>query len=216
VASEAEIQEGYRRLRLKLEDEAEKQKEKLAKKAGHKIQLWFKSDRKLHGDVAFSLSFWESGKRMHGGGDEMMFVCRRHVQAPKVQPFEVVSPKTKAGPRGCDGLIPGGLVQAGRVICPHCQTHHHTEQIGDSIFYRTTMSKAADILAYWWRKLNCDADIYVKYTPADPRVILMGRAVGLEKARRLKGLTVYPLERIIKDTAAGSTVESRFKALLTA
>lgn len=200
----------------RLEAEATAHAESAAKKAGHKIQLWFKSDRTAHGLVAYSLSFWESGKRLHGGGDEMMFVCRRHAGAPRVAPFEVSSPKTRATSRGCDGLIPGGLAVGDRIICPHCQTAHRTDQIGDSIFYRTTMTKAADVLAGWWRKLGCDADIYVKYAPTDPRVILMGRAVGLEKARKLKGLTIYPLERIIKDTAVGSTVESRFKALLTA
>lgn len=216
MATEAERAEGFRILTEKLEKETEKGRAAMDAKAGHKIQLWFKSDRRLHGPVAFSLSFWESGKRMHGGGDEMMFVCRRHASAPKLKPFDVSSPTAKVTSRGCDGLIPGGLIQAGRVICPHCQSHHNTELIGDSIFYRVTMQKASEILAYWWRKMGCDADIYVKYTPADPRVIQMGRAIGLQKARRLKGLTVYPLERIIQDTAGGSTVESRFKALLTA
>jgi len=197
---------------------AEDAKEELKKKATYKIQLWFQSQRSMYGNLnAFSLSFWESGMRLHGGGDEMMFVCRRHADAHKLKPFDVVGPDSIAGIRGCDGLIPGGLAQLNNwVVCPHCQTKHRTEDIGDSIFYRTSMQRAADILAKWWRKLGCNADIYVKYCPTDPRVILQSKTMTPRKARELKGLTIYPLERIITDTVHGATVESRFKALLTA
>jgi hypothetical protein len=202
----------------KIGEETKKNDEEMAKKAKFKIQLWFKSDRHLTGVVAYTLSFWESGKRLHGGGDEMMFICRRHEGAPLVAPFDVArSPAKNMTSRGCGKLIPGELAQLGDVIvCPHCGTRHRTDQIGDSVFYRTTMDKAADVLASWWRKLDCDADIYVKYSPKDPRTLLMASATDIATARRMKGLTVYPLARIIKDTLAGATVESRFKALLTA
>ena len=56
-------------------------------KAKHKIQIWFKSDRSLTKPIAFSLSAWQSGLRLHGGGDEMMFICRRHEKARHVAPF---------------------------------------------------------------------------------------------------------------------------------
>jgi hypothetical protein len=208
------------RILRKIEEENKRQAVEMAKRADYKIQLWFKSDRKRD-SAAYTLSFWESGKRLHGGGDEMMFICRRHHDAPKVtaksRPFDVVTPKhIEVGPLGCGMLIPGGLVQAGFVICPHCQTQHQTELIGDSIFYRTSMQKAAQILEQWWRKLACNADIYVKYCPVDPRVSLMSKTMTPRRVRELKGLTIYPLKNIIADTAVGSTVESRFKALLTA
>jgi hypothetical protein len=201
----------------RLAAEGEKLQKEMAEKADYKIQIWFTSDRKQSGPCSYTVSFWESGKRLHGGGDEMMFVCRRHASAPSVKPFEAVGAKVSTTDKGCDRLIPGELVQPdGRVVCPHCQTIHRSDQIADSIFYRTDMTKASEILANWWRRLNCNADIYVKFCPTDPRVRMMADTLGVKKARQLKGLTIYPLQRIIKDTSAGASVEARFRALLTA
>lgn len=214
VLSEEEVQNLVVK---KIEEAAAEQAEIQKKKANHKIQIWFVTDRKLHGTCSYSISFWESGKRLHGGGDEMMFLCRRHEGAPKLAPMEVVSPKANVGPRGCGKLIPGGLAElSGFVVCPHCQTKHRTDQIGDSVFYKTSIKDAAKVLADWWRKLDCDADVYVKYAPSDPRTMLMAQTMGFKKARELKGLTIYPLAHIIQDTLTGATVESRFEALLTA
>lgn len=214
----AELGQVRDHLLQRFQEEEEKAAEERAKKADFKIQIWFVSDRNLKGESSFTLSFWESGKRLHGGGDEMMFVCRRHAKAKKLTSIEVSRPGHKSlTERGCDGLIPGSLVQAGGlVVCPHCMTRHKSDQIGDSIFYRTDMDKAAEILAGWWRRLECNSDIYVKYSPTDPRTRLMAQTLGYKKARDLKGLTIYPLMRILADVSAGSSVEARFKALLTA
>lgn len=187
------------------------------KKAGkYKIQIMFKSDRSDRAPIAFSLSFWESGKRLHGGGDEMMFVCRRHQDAPRVGPGDIVRPSQLASPNGCGNLIPGDMISGNVAICPHCNSRHLTSQIGDSVFYRAGAEEAAAIIANWWRRLECSADLFAKYLPADPRTAYMRSTEGVLKARRLRGLTIYPLARIIKDTSSGATVESRFKAFILA
>jgi hypothetical protein len=197
--------------------EGEKLAKEQAEKADYKIQVWFTSDRRQTGPCSYTLSFWESGKRLHGGGDEMMFVCRRHAHAPKVTPLDVVGPQAKVGQSGCGMLIPGDHMLPGNfLVCPHCHTKHRSDQVADSIFYRTDITAASKILAKWWRKLDHNADIYVKYCPTDPRVQLMAQSMGIRKAREMKGLTIYPLKRIITDTSAGASVESRFRALLTA
>lgn len=198
-----------------IEEESRKTAEEMAKKAKYKIQIWFRSTRSMHKPVAYSLSFWESGKRLHGGGDEMMFICRRHNHAPKLKPFDVAMAK-KTTVRGCDGLIPGGLADTGVIVCPHCHVKHKPDQIGDSIFYRTSIDQASVVLANWWRKLDGNADLYAKYSPEDPRSILMARNYDYRTAREKKGLTIYPLQNILKDTLSGATIESRFKAFITA
>jgi hypothetical protein len=145
----------------------------------------------------------------------MMFICRRHQDAPQLSRFDL-SAATKTGVRGCDGLIPGDIAQnTGIVLCPHCNVSHRLDQIGDSIFYRSSLSQAAENLARWWTKLE-GADIYAKYSPTDPRTVMMRQAYDARTAREKKGLTIYPLANILKDTLAGSTLESRFKAFLTA
>jgi len=93
---------------------------------------------------------------------------------------------------------------------------HQAEHLVDAIMYEADMTKASEILEMWWNKLKCNADIYVKYAPDDPRTLLQADMYGYEKARARKGLTIYPLDRIIKDTLAGASVQGRFRSLLTA
>jgi hypothetical protein len=196
--------------------ENKKADEERAKKAKYKIQVWFRSNRSMHKPVTFSISFWESGKRLHGGGDEMMFICRRHESAPSMRPFEMAAAKVKTE-KGCNNLISGDLAQeTGMVVCPHCHVAHRLDQIGDSIMYNLSINQAAEKLAWWWRKIGSNADIYAKYSPTDPRTVMMSRNYNYRTAREKKGLTIYPLENILKDTLSGSTLESRFRAFITA
>jgi len=199
--------------------EAEKKNaEEMSKKAKYKIQIWFKSDRSIHKPVLYTLSAWESGKRLHGGGDEMMFLCRRHQGARKLSRFDVVaSTKKDIGPLGCNKFIPGELIgPGGVVVCPHCGVRHKSDQIGDSVLYNTTVDVAARVLTDWWLRLDSNADLYAKYTPTDPRTIMMSRGYNARLAREKKGLTIYPLANIIQDTMNGSSPEARFKAFITA
>ena len=86
----------------------------------------------------------------------------------------------------------------------------------DSVFFRLSADKAASVLEQWWYRLGSNADIYMKYSPFDVRVKMMQDAHGVRKARELKGMTIYPLENILKDTANGASVHSRFRALILA
>lgn len=202
----------------KIAEENLKNQKEMSLKAKYKIQIWFRSDRSSKKPIAFSLSFWESGMRLHGGGDEMMFICRRNEGVPDVSSKDLAPGlgfKTKPGKRGCNSLIPGEW-SGGFIVCPHCGTKHQAEHVGDSIFFRTSTDNAAKILEHWWRKLGGNADIYAKYTPTDPRTLLMAGAHGIKKARERKGLTIYPLKNILSDTANGSSVHSRFRAFITA
>lgn len=205
-------------LQDRIQKEQEKHAEEMAKRAKYKIQIWFRSDRSMKKPVTFSMSFWESGKRLHGGGDEMLFICRRHASAPKISPFEMANAaKKKISETGCGGLISGDNIGPdGTAVCPHCYVRHRAEQIGDAIFYRATIDQAATILATWWRKLGNNADIYAKYSPSDPRTVMMSKTYSPRKARERKGLTIYPLANILKDTLSGSTLESRMRAFITA
>lgn len=185
-----------------------------------KMQIWIKSHRSRHKPLSFTLSVWESGKRLHGGGDESAFFCRRKPGAAKPKPpFAAGRFKTfKNDPtqNGCDGVIPGEAISSTRAVCPHCGLVWEPEQISDAIFYQLPIEKAAVVLAQWFRRLDSDSDIYVKYRDDDIRTLMMAKNFGVRKARELKGLTIYPLRRIIQDTSAGASLESRIKALLLA
>ena len=189
-------------------------------KAKYKLQVWIKSDRSVHKPLTFTLSFWESGKRLHGGGDESMWVCRRRPTAPiPKRPLGAAHrPKGRPAPTpdGCDRIIPGDHAVRGYVVCPSCGVKWDTEFIADALFYRVPVETAAAILADWYRRLDSDCDVYVKFRPEDVRVKMQARQFGLRKARQLKGQVIYPNSHIIRDCVSGATVESRFKALLLA
>lgn len=196
-----------------LEDKAATEKE-MATKATYKIQVRFRHNRTGRTHTAVTLSFWESGKRLHGGGDESMFICQRRPEAPKPKRLDVIGANNPSV-NGCSNVIPGGLAQAnGLIVCPHCQQRWRTDHIGDSIFYNVDMDKLAEIIERWWHKLGRDADIFVKFDPTDPRTLAQADAFGLARARELRGLMIYPLANIIKDTLNGASVKSRFKAML--
>jgi len=188
----------------------------MAKRATYKIQVRFRHDRTGRTHTPYTLSFWESGKRLHGGGDEMMFVCRRLKSAPKPKRIDVIGAKNPSD-EGCHGLIPGDQVTpGGLVVCPHCQQRWNSACIGDSVYYNTDMDTAAEIIERWWRKLGCDADLFVKFAPTDPRTLLHADAYGIQRAKELQGLVIYPLENILRDTMSGAEIKGRFKALLLA
>jgi hypothetical protein len=202
------------------EGRAQLEREKRFSRAKWKMQIWIKSERSIHKPLAFTLSIWESGKRLHGGGDESAFICRRRPSAAKPKmPFYAARPagfKREATADGCDGVISGDNAVRNRIVCPHCGLSWDTEQIADALFYRLPVEKAAEVLADWHHELGGDADLYVKYRDEDIRVRMMAEHFGVRKARELKGLTIYPLAHIVRDLAGGASLASRFKALLLA
>lgn len=217
---EAERSALFQRL-LAMESEEMLERARKFSRAKWKIQVWIKSGRSINKPLAFTISFWESGKRLHGGGDESAFICRRGPQAPKPArpPFLAVGKSpfpSEASVDGCDGVIPGELAAGGYVVCPHCGVRWDTEHIGDSLFYRVPVEIAATLITEWFRKLGSSCDIYLKFRDEDIRTKMMARDFGVHTARRLKGMCIYPLLHIIEDTAGGATLESRFKAMLLA
>ena len=95
------------------------------------------------------------------------------------------------------------------------------EAIGEILLRLTTQHWAA-VIYKWFRKMEFNADIYVKRPKVDLRVaatIEQARQHGGEKlmaVRQKKEVFIYPLYNIIKDTAAGADLPTRFKALLSA
>lgn len=202
-------------LAARIEQENEKTAKEMAERAKYKMQIWFRSERSLRKPLAFSLSFWESGKRLHGGGDEMLYICRRRTDAPKIDLSDRLT--NWNGKVGCDAIIPGEIAEdTGVIVCPHCYMRHKLEDLGDAIFYQMSVDQAAEKLSWWWRKIGGNADLYAKFCPTDPRTVMMARHYDAKTAREKKGLTIYPLANIVKDTLAGASLESRIKAFITA
>lgn len=153
--------------------------------------------RTIQGPNWVKVMLWESGKRFHGGGDEQAFWCL-----------------DATGELGCGGLIPSDCVRGGVAVCPKCNRAINHEQLAEGrvgLFSSRALSVELEKL---FRQLNSNSDIYLKYHKTDPHYIAMERARGPEVAARLKGMAIYPLKNIIKDTSSGASVQKRFYAFV--
>jgi hypothetical protein len=91
-----------------------------------------------------------------------------------------------------------------------------SEGLTSTLLVNLTTKKLAALVTDIFRKLESDADVYIKYHPTDIRSVALNNPNSLDKGRMSRGLTIYPIFNIIKDTANGASVEGRFEALFSA
>lgn len=163
-------------------------------RAPFKLEIMFSTNRTIVGPNMSVVQAWESGKRLNGGGDELIYWCK--------------DINTDAG---CWRPILGDDMSSGLAFCSNCGTLASERLVGQR-YQRVTTRALAEHIAKLWRQLDQGADIYCKYDPKDIRVEIMEKKVGSVRAHELRGLSIYPLANILKDTAAGSSVEDRFDA----
>lgn len=186
--------------KARLDGETDKQIKDAQIRASYKIEIKFRNDRKMFGDNAIAWQVYESGKHLHGGGDELVYWCIAR----------------KDNGVGCGAPIIGSNIIHGVALCPGCGNQLNAAMITSNFVIRMTLKKLATETAKLWRKLNHSADIYCKYSREDIRYKIMEQKVGADKARQLQGLFIYPLANILKDTANGSSLENRFEAFFKA
>lgn len=167
-------------------------------RAKYKIEVTYTEGRTMKGPNLLGIQVWESGKRFHGGGDEICFFC-----------------KDAESEAGCWGVIPSNNVKGGVAYCPNCERAVNATRLVNLKIGRVTTQNLAKELADLFRKLGTNADIYLKFHKTDIRYIAMERAKGPDVARRLKGMHIYPLKNILKDTSNGADLGSRIFAFLT-
>jgi hypothetical protein len=183
----------------KLDDETAKKINEATIRAKYKIEIKFRHDRKLFGDNSIGWQAYESGKHLHGGGDELIYWCL-----------------ARKGEGGCGAPIIGSNIIQGVALCTNCHRQLNAEMLTSNFIIRMTIKRLAEETAKLWRRLEGSADIYCKYSPEDFRYKIMEEKVGSVKAKALQGLFIYPLANIIKDTSAGSSLESRFESFFKA
>jgi hypothetical protein len=169
--------------------------------AKYKIEVTFVKNRNLTGLNPVGVQIWESGKRFHGGGDELMYWCKDNRPDHN---------------EGCWAPIPSDCIRGDVAICPKCNRAVNAELLTNMRLGNVYMDTLSKDLAKVFRSLNSNADIYLKFHKTDVRYIAMERAKGPDVARRLKGMAIYPLKNIIKDTESGSDLAKRLKSFVTA
>ena len=175
-------------------------------KAKYKIEVFFGSARSMTHPTAGAMSFWENGTMLHGGGDAKIYFC----------------PGKDLGKNACDKPIPFALNAYGFLVCPHCQQTWKGEQVIGEILAKLSMRGWSELIYKYFRRLEGNCDIYVKHAKDDIRTAAHSEqnkqqhGEVLHKSRQKRALYIYPLRNLLKDTAHGADVLTRFYALLTA
>lgn len=167
-------------------------------RARFKIEVMFEANRTTLGPNLLGIQLWESGKRFHGGGDELIYWC-----------------KDTESEAGCGLPIPADFVKANVGFCPSCNRGVALEKAAHMRVLRVPTRKLSEELVKIFRSLNSNADIYLKYHKTDIRYLAMEKAKGPNVARRLKGMHIYPLKNILRDTVSGADLANRFFIFLT-
>jgi hypothetical protein len=155
--------------------------------------------RTSKGPNRLGVKVWESGKKFHGGGDELMFWCLSSLKGVR---------------GGCGGIMSGDNIRNGVAMCPHCKNMMNLDAMTDTRVGNFSNQTLAKELVQLFRSLGSDCDIYIKFHKTDIHYIAMERDKGPEVAKRLKGMHIYPLKNILKDTASGADLAKRFYAFL--
>lgn len=173
-------------------------------KAKYKIELMLSGDRSAMKPSAGVLTFWESGSKLHGGGDAVMHICPgKHLKRSD-----------------CEAFIPDSGHAMGFLVCPRCFTRWEGEQVHGQLLFRLSFKGWATVLHKYYMKLGGNADLVVKSVPLDLRGASareQARQQGGELLGRVRGkrnTLVYPLAHIIKDTAAGAGLYERILAFV--
>ena len=170
-------------------------------RAQYKIDITFGPDRTPRGPNVALIQIWESGKHFHGGGDDKMYWCKD---------------VREGNNDGCWGPIPSSNIFSGMAYCPTCQARINADYLTGERIVKLSTTKMAEVVEGLFRRLGFSADVYCKYHQTDIRYQACLKENGFEKARYLKGMFIYTLAAILKDTSAGAPLHSRFKAFLSA
>lgn len=176
--------------------------------AKYKLELIFGKTRSGRTTTPGILSFWHSGSKLHGGGDDKLYLC----------------PGSHLKKSDCNAILQEEYNVTEGVVCPACGTIWKHEQVIGELMFNLPMRKWAEVLYKYYRLCDYNCDIYLKHAPTDIRSVSLAQVERatwkgsqlLEGTRKKRARVVYPLSNILHDTQAGADLLGRFYAFLTA
>lgn len=178
------------------------------KLAKYKLEVMFGEDRSHSRPFAGVVTWWESGNKLHGGGDSKLYLC----------------PGQDRVGNGCSAWLPDSCNGLNFIVCPECKSLWRSEEVFGEVFYRLPMQKWADVLLSWFLKLGLNADIRIKYAREDIRGAALreqekrmdGELLSQARSFDKRSTAIYTLANIIRDTSAGADLHARILAFLKA
>lgn len=179
-------------------------------KARFKLEVCFTQDRSIHRPFLGMVSVWTNGGFLHGGGDEVVYLCPSRLDGKDD------SKVTCAEPMHIQ------FVSKRVAVCPKCKTAHDPKSLVGQVIARLPLQHWVTLMLKMFRRLDCNADLIVEHVDGDIRRANekeMERDRGGEiyaQVRANRKRIAYPLAKILQDTAAGATLEGRLRAFLLA
>lgn len=173
----------------------------------YKIEVLFGKNHHVNGELTYGmLTMWESGTKLHGGGDSLIYIC----------------PGKHLNRNTCEGVIPTALAGKGVIVCPQCLTAWPAKDLIGQVYFKLPIQKVAELVHKWFNTLGMNADIRIKYFYEDLRVAaekeqekqLMGDLLEVARSGAKRISRVYPLANIMKDVGAGADVYNRILAFV--
>jgi hypothetical protein len=194
-------------------------------KAKYRIELVFSKHRSsaMHKPSPFALVIWESGKRLHGGGDQKMYWCgyndcAKPLSSDNFAGFHVVCPSCKRELF----LDSDSRMEHVKLLKKEGTPLNDIEKIPTVVgeyMFNLTPPDTASLIVRTWRSLGGDADVYLKWSPKEIRYDSLhatNKTIDSLTGVRLKRQPVmYTLKRIVDDLTAGADLKKRFLSFLT-
>ncbi len=177
--------------------------------AKYKIELMFgKARGPVDRPTPGMLSFWHSGSKFHGGGDEKIYLC----------------PGERLKVNDCTAVLEASYNSSLGVVCPACGKIWKHEHVIGELLFNLPMRKWAEVMHRHFRQFEYNCDIYLKFAPTDIRSVTRAHlekqswagVQKLEKTRATRAKAIYPLKNIVTDIHAGADLEKRIYAFLVA
>ena len=178
--------------------------------AKYKIDLNLGSGFSLNSPSHGALTFWESGKHFHGGGDAKLYLC----------------PGRDKGMNDCEEFIPDPSQGYGFLLCPNCNNLWQGEDVSGEILARLSPEGWTTLILKYFLRLGMNADLRIKMLREDKRAgdIRLAAKVEQDEHRggerlqvaRQRHTRIYTLAAIIKDTSVGADLKGRILAFIKA
>lgn len=173
------------------------------KAAKYKIQITFNHKRKNWQTTPCTLTCWESAGNLNEDNDKILFLCRAEKDPRLGCGFPFLEE-----PKRC--LINGFPTRV--FECKNCPKKDNDYRlilataVSQIVYFNLPPKKLALKIYDYFRKLESNADIYIKYFKDDFR-----GGVLTDNA----DFVIYPLERIIKDSTNNSLVLKNIETFLS-
>jgi hypothetical protein len=173
------------------------------------LEIVFVEDRSMHRPFSGMLMAWMNGGFAGGGGDEKVYFCPNKVER-------------NGQMKVCAAPMPPKLIKHGIGICLSCRQPSEDKKFIGEVFFKLPMQHWVAVVTRYYARLESNCDLKISVMHGDLRKVAAEeqarelRGEKLESTRRMREAVRYPLKSIIRDTGSGATLESAFKAFLTA